>query len=112
MVKHLDDVFHALADPSRRLMLERLGRGPATVSELARPLPMSLPAVVQHLQVLQSSGLVQTRKTGRVRMCRLNRDVLDDAESWFAAQHRQWEKRLDSLGEFLDSSGDDGENSR
>ncbi|QNE36863.1 ArsR/SmtB family transcription factor [Leifsonia shinshuensis] len=112
MVKYLDGVFHALADPSRRLMLERLGRGPATVSELARPLPMSLPAVVQHLEVLQSSGLVQTRKTGRVRMCRLNRDALDEAESWFAAQRQQWEKRLDSLGEYLDSSGDEGENSK
>ncbi|KQR51500.1 ArsR family transcriptional regulator [Leifsonia sp. Leaf336] len=107
MLKHLDDVFHALADPSRRQMVERLGRGPATVSELARPLSISLPAVVQHLQVLQSSGLVQSRKTGRVRMCQLNRDVLDDAESWFAAQRRQWIKRLDNLGEFLDSSDDE-----
>ena len=107
MLKHLDDVFHALADPSRRQMVERLGRGPATVSELARPLSMSLPAVVQHLQVLQSSGLVQSRKTGRVRVCQLNRDVLTDAESWFAAQRRRWEKRLDDLGEFLDSSDDE-----
>jgi DNA-binding transcriptional ArsR family regulator len=112
MVKYLDEVFRALADPSRRLMLERLGRGPATVSELAQPLPMSLPAVVQHLEVLRSSGLVQTHKTGRVRMCRLNRDALDEAESWFAGQRQQWEKRMDSLGEFLDASGDEWENSR
>ncbi|WP_431280249.1 ArsR/SmtB family transcription factor [Leifsonia poae] len=112
MLKYLDDVFHALADPSRRLMLERLGRGPATVSELARPLQMSLPAVVQHLEVLQNSGLVHSRKTGRVRMCRLNRDALGEAESWFAGQRQQWEKRLDSLGEFLDTSGDEWENSK
>lgn len=87
-------------------MVERLARGPATVSELARPLQMSLPGVVQHLGVLEASGLVRSRKKGRVRMCRLDREVFDEAASWFAAQRRQWENRLDSLGEFLDSSDD------
>jgi len=106
VLKHLDGVFHALADPSRRQMVERLSRGPATVSELARPLAMSLPAVVQHLQVLESSGLVRSRKTGRVRTCRLDRNVLNDAEDWFASQRQQWMKRLDDLGEYLDSSDD------
>jgi len=107
MVKYADAVFHALADPTRRLMVERLAEGPATVSELARPLPMSLPAVVRHLRIQQDSGLVRSSKTGRVRTCRLDRDVFDDAASWFGAQRRHWETRLDRLGEFLDSSDDE-----
>jgi DNA-binding transcriptional ArsR family regulator len=109
MPKYVDDVFRALADPSRRLMVERLAAGPATVSELARPLPMSLAAVVQHLQVLQDSGLVRSTKTGRVRTCELDRSVFDDAASWFAAQRRQWEQRLDNLGEHLASTADEQE---
>lgn len=78
----LDRVFHALADPSRRAMLERLQRGSASVSELAQPLAMSLAAVVQHLQVLEDSGLVRSHKTGRVRICRLDRTALGEAEHW------------------------------
>lgn len=109
MPKYLDDVFHALADPTRRRMVERLARGPATVSELARPLPMSLPSVVQHLQILQSSGLIRTSKTGRVRTCELDHDALDEAASWFAAQRLQWERRLDGLQEFLAASDDEQE---
>ncbi|MCI0158832.1 metalloregulator ArsR/SmtB family transcription factor [Leifsonia shinshuensis] len=104
MPKYVDDVFHALADPSRRRMVERLAAGPATVSELARPLPMSMPAVVQHLRILQDSGLVRSSKTGRVRTCELDREVLDAAESWFAAQRRVWDQRLDDLGEYLSST--------
>ncbi len=97
----LDRVFQALADPTRRQIVERLSRGPASVSELARPLPMSLPAVVQHLQVLEASGLVSTTKAGRVRTCRIEPEVLSLAERWIAARRTSWEQRLDRLGEFL-----------
>ncbi len=104
MLNQSDDaeaVFHALADPTRRRIVEHLGRGPATVSELAAPLPMSLPAVVQHLQVLEASGLVRSEKVGRVRTCRLEVKRLDTVEDWIAARRRTWERRLDRLGEFL-----------
>jgi DNA-binding transcriptional ArsR family regulator len=103
MLNHpqLDLVFQALADPTRRDMVERLGRGPASVSELARPLEMTLPAVLQHLQVLEASGLVSSEKTGRVRMCRVEPNVMEAAEGWFAKRRAVWERRLDRLGEFL-----------
>lgn len=97
----LDLVFHALTDPARRGMLERLSRGPATVSELAAPLPMSLPAVVQHLQVLEASGLVRSEKVGRVRTCRIEPQGLSPAEQWINQRRRTWERRLDRLGEYL-----------
>jgi DNA-binding transcriptional ArsR family regulator len=97
----LDLVFQALSDPSRRAMVERLSRGPASVSELARPLPMSLPGVVQHLQVLEASGLVRSDKVGRVRTCRLDRRTLTRAERWIVERQRTWEQRLDRLGDFL-----------
>ena len=103
MLNHpqLDLVFQALADPTRRDMVERLGRGPASVSELAAPLDMSLPAVLQHLQVLEASGLVSSEKTGRVRMCRIEPKVMESAESWFTKKRAIWERRLDRLGDFL-----------
>ncbi|MGN6125912.1 MAG: ArsR/SmtB family transcription factor [Humibacter sp.] len=104
MLNQLDDVFHALSDPSRRLMVERLAVGEATVSELAKPLPMSLPAVIQHLQVLEASGLVTSAKVGRVRTCRLDGQALDAAQSWFAARRADWNERLDRLGDFLDDA--------
>jgi DNA-binding transcriptional ArsR family regulator len=97
----LDLVFQALADPSRRVMVERLSRGPASVSDLARPLEMSLPAVMQHLQVLEASGLVRSEKTGRVRTCRIEPKVFEKAEGWFANRRAAWERRLDRLGELL-----------
>ena len=97
----LDLVFHALADPARRGMVERLSRGPATVSELASPLPMSLPAVVQHLQVLEASGLVRSEKVGRVRTCRIEPQALGSAERWINDRRTTWERRLDRLGEYL-----------
>lgn len=97
----LDLLFRALADPSRRLMLERLTRGPATVSDLARPFAMSLPAVVQHLQVLEASGLVASEKVGRVRTCRVGPDALRTAEHWISERRVTWEQRLDRLGEIL-----------
>jgi DNA-binding transcriptional ArsR family regulator len=101
MLNQLDRVFHALADPSRRGMVERLSRGPASVSELAKPLAMSLPAVVQHLAVLEASGLVRSEKVGRVRTCRIEPAALRTAEQWIAERQSSWERRLDRLGEYL-----------
>jgi DNA-binding transcriptional ArsR family regulator len=100
-VADLDNVFHALADPGRRLMLERLGQGPASVSELGKSLPMSLAAVVQHVQVLEASGLVQTQKFGRTRMCSLNPATLQSAERWISARRAFVERSLDRLGQYL-----------
>ena len=97
----LDQVFHALADPTRRGMVERLVRGPASVSELSRPLEMSLPAVMQHLQVLEACGLVRSEKAGRVRTCRIEPDALRAAEAWVTGQRTAWETRLDRLGDYL-----------
>ncbi len=100
-VSDLDSVFHALADPGRRLMLERLGQGPASVSELGKSLPMTLAAVVQHVQVLEASGLVQTRKLGRTRMCTLNPVPLRSAEHWISERRTFVERSLDRLGQYL-----------
>src|SRR3954470_5956415 len=97
----LDQVFQALADPSRRTMLERLTAGPASVSELAQPLSMSLPAVVQHLHVLEESGLVRTEKLGRVRTCTIQPAALRSAEAWIGERRTTWEHRLDRLGDVL-----------
>jgi DNA-binding transcriptional ArsR family regulator len=98
----LDRVFQALADPGRRLMVERLSRGPATVSELAEPLAMSLAAVLQHVQVLEASGLVRSRKTGRSRTCSIDTTALRSAERWIADRRSLWERRLDRLGKYLE----------
>jgi DNA-binding transcriptional ArsR family regulator len=103
----IDGVFHALADPNRRAMVERLSRGPASVSELARPLPMSLPAVVQHLQVLETSGLVSSEKSGRVRTCRIEPAALRPVEQWISARRSNWERRLDRLGDYLAENNDE-----
>ena len=97
----VDRVFHALADPSRRLIVERLSAGPASVSELAQPLPMSLPAVTQHLQVLEDSGLVRSEKVGRVRTCRIEPQALRPLERWISDRRATWERRLDRLGDYL-----------
>lgn len=106
-VADLDRVFQALADPGRRLMVERLSRGPASVSELASPLRISLAAVVQHVQVLEASGLVRSQKIGRTRTCRINPAALRSAESWIAERRSLWERRLDRLGDFLSDADDD-----
>ncbi len=105
-VADLDRVFHALSDPGRRLMVERLSRGPASVSELGRPLAISLAAVVQHVQVLEASGLVRSQKTGRTRTCTINPGALRSAESWIGERRALWERRLDRLGGYLaDAAG-------
>ena len=97
----LDAAFQALADPTRRGIVERLTERPASVSELARPLAMSLPAVMQHLQVLEASGLVRTEKVGRVRTCRLEPQALRQVEQWLHDRRTSWEQRLDRLGDLL-----------
>jgi DNA-binding transcriptional ArsR family regulator len=97
----LDHLFHALADPARRSMIERLSSGPAPVSELARPLPMSLPSAMQHLGVLEAAGLVRSEKVGRVRTCAIRADALRQAEHWINARRQEWEHRLDRLGDYL-----------
>ncbi len=103
----VDAVFHALADPSRRAMVERLSFGPASVSELAKPLAMSLPAVVQHLQLLEASGLVKTEKVGRVRTCSIDDKALQLVERWVTERRRLWQRRLDRLGAFLADQDED-----
>jgi len=97
----LDRMFHALADPTRRTIVERLSRGPASVSELAQPLAMSLPSVLQHLQLLESSGIILSEKIGRVRTCRIAPKALKAAEQWISQRRTNWERRLDKLGEYL-----------
>ena len=105
----LDRLFHALADPARRAMVDRLSRGPAPVSELARPLPMSLPAAMQHLGVLEAAGLVRSEKTGRVRTCAIDVAALGQAEQWINARRIEWERRLDRLGDYLKTLEDEGD---
>ena len=97
----LDLMFQALADPSRRAMIERLSRGAASLSELAAPLDMSMPAVMQHLKMLEASGLVGSEKFGRVRMCRLNAEALRAAEQWINAYRTNWHRDLDRLAAIL-----------
>jgi DNA-binding transcriptional ArsR family regulator len=97
----LDRVYHALSDPTRRAIVDRLTHGDASVSELAQPLAMSLAAVVQHVQALEASGVIRTAKTGRVRTCTLDREVLAFAERWLTQRRTFWEHQLDHLGEVL-----------
>jgi DNA-binding transcriptional ArsR family regulator len=99
---NLDAMFQALADPTRRAMLERLSRSPASVSELAQPFDMSLPAIVQHLQVLEAAGVVASEKVGRVRTCRLQPEMLSQAETWINERRTEWVRKLDRLGAYLD----------
>src|SRR5437868_14578872 len=100
----IDRVFHALGDPMRRRIVEKLSDGPISVSRLAEPLGITLAAVVQHLQVLEQSGLVQTEKIGRVRTCSLEPGGLSVAEKWIDDRRSTWERRLDRLGELLAES--------
>ena len=105
----LDLAFQALADPTRRAILEHLARGPASVTDVARPFEMTMPAVMQHLAVLEASGLVRSQKRGRVRTCRIDPEGLGRVEGWINARRREWERRLDRLGEFLDALKNEGE---
>jgi DNA-binding transcriptional ArsR family regulator len=101
---NLDRVFHALGDPTRRAMLEKLSVRPISVSELAKPLAITLAAVIQHLQVLEESGLVQSEKVGRVRTCRIEPAGLSVVEQWIAERRSTWELRFDRLGDLLAES--------
>ena len=108
----LDRTFHALSDPTRRAMVQRLSRGPASVSELAKPLAISLPAVMQHLQVLEGSGLVRSEKIGRVRTCSVEPKMLTLAEHWIAERRAQWERKLDRLADYLDATASENDNDK
>jgi DNA-binding transcriptional ArsR family regulator len=102
MLNYLDRTYHALGDRTRRALVERLVQGPATVSDLAKGQPMSLPAVMLHLKVLEESGLVKSRKVGRVRTCEMVPQMLSEAECWIAERRQTWEQNLDALGRYLD----------
>src|SRR5690606_7206369 len=104
--QNLDLMFQALADPTRRAIIDRLSRGPASVSELAKPFEMSLPAVVQHLQALEHSGLVTSEKVGRVRTCQIHPEALGPAEQWLNERRTAWVQRLDRLGQLLEETPD------
>lgn len=101
----MDRVFQALGDTTRRALVERLVRGPAAVKALAEPLAMSLPAVLQHLRVLETAGLISTEKVGRVRTCQIDPAGLRTAEKWLSRQRTDWEHRLDELDTYLKGSG-------
>jgi DNA-binding transcriptional ArsR family regulator len=103
----IDVVFHALSDANRRAMIDRLLDGPASVSELGRPLGISLPAVVQHLHVLEAGGVVRSHKVGRVRTCEIEPRALSTAERWISERRATWEARLDRLGGFLAQATDE-----
>jgi DNA-binding transcriptional ArsR family regulator len=98
---NIDRIFHALGDPTRRAIVERLSEGPISASRLATPLGITVAAVVQHLQLLEKSGLVRTTKTGRVRTCRIEPAGLSAAERWISERRSLWERRLDRLGDLL-----------
>jgi DNA-binding transcriptional ArsR family regulator len=102
----VDRVFYALGDPTRRKLVTQLSHGPASASDLAKPLGITLAAVVQHLQVLEHSGVVRTQKVGRVRTCRIEPAGLELAAAWIAERRSLWERRLDRLGAYL--ADDDG----
>lgn len=107
MLKHsneLDKAFHALADATRRGILERLSQGPASVSELARPYRSTLAAIHQHVQVLEASGLVVTEKKGRTRTCRISADAVARAERWLSERRQLWEHRFDLLGKLVEET--------
>ena len=99
--QRLDGIFQALADPTRRAVLQRLGRGSASISELAEPFDMALPSFMKHIRLLEDSGWIQTRKEGRVRTCGIDRKSLAAAEAWLSAQRAVWEARTDRLEQFV-----------
>jgi DNA-binding transcriptional ArsR family regulator len=99
---HLTSIFHALADPTRRAIVERLSAGPASIGELAEPMPMSLAAVVQHVQLLEQARLITSQKQGRVRTCKIDAATLETLEDWLGQRRRQWERLFDRLAQVLD----------
>ena len=101
----LDRIFHALADPTRRAVIDRLTRGPASVSELAAPFDSTLAAIVQHVQVLEASGLIATEKVGRKRICRISTEAVAQAERWLSERRELWDGRFDRLGALLEGEG-------
>ncbi|HTD55263.1 MAG TPA: metalloregulator ArsR/SmtB family transcription factor [Silvibacterium sp.] len=103
---NVDRVFHALGDPTRRAILERVSQGPVSVSSLAKPLRITVAATVQHVQVLEKSGLIHTTKVGRVRTCRMEAKGLSVAEQWINERRSLWERRFDRLGELLAEEGE------
>lgn len=96
----LDGIFHALSDPTRRAVLGRLGKGPASITDLAQPFDMALPSFMKHIRLLEHSGLIRTRKTGRVRTCTIEEKSFAAAESWLSTQRTLWERRTDRLEQF------------
>jgi DNA-binding transcriptional ArsR family regulator len=105
----LDGAFHALSDPTRRAIVAQLSKRPQTVGELSRPFPVALPTLLQHIRVLEQSGLVSTEKRGRVRTCALRREGLEVTEAWLAEQRRVWEARLDQLDAYVASIHEENE---
>jgi DNA-binding transcriptional ArsR family regulator len=101
----LNGIFQALADPTRRAVLGRLGRGPASVSELAKPFDMALPSFMKHIRLLEDSGWIRTRKQGRVRTCAIEQKPVAAIEAWLAAQRALWEDRTDRLEQFVTTEG-------
>ena len=99
----LDGVFHALADPTRRAVLRRLGSGPASVSELGEPFGMALPSFMKHIAVLEESGLIGSKKVGRVRTCRIRQKQLVAAQAWLVEQRALWESRTDRLVDYVEN---------
>lgn len=103
----LDSIFQALADPTRRAVLHRLGKGPASISELAKPFDMALPSFMKHIRLLESSGWIATRKRGRVRSCAIEKKALAAADGWLAEQRALWEARFDRLDAWLEDPKND-----
>lgn len=99
--RQLDEIFQALADPTRRAVLGQLGEGPASISELARPFDMALPSFMKHIRMLEGCGLIRTRKDGRVRTCAIETTPFAAAEAWLSAQRALWEGRTDRLERFV-----------
>jgi DNA-binding transcriptional ArsR family regulator len=105
---HLDGLFQALADPTRRAVMSRLGEGPASVSDLAEPFDMALPSFIKHIRFLEESGWIRTRKEGRVRTCEIEKEQFALAERWLSEQHAIWESRTDRLEHFVTSRQQEG----
>jgi len=106
--QQLDGIFQALADPTRRAVLGRLGKGPASISDLAKPFDMALPSFMKHIRFLEDSGLIRTRKEGRVRTCAIRKRPFATVETWLSAQRAVWEARTDRLERFVTTARDKG----